>query len=109
MIITVYYMVSVTALPAAYNYWAILGLDVFAIIFWIISMSLLAWEVAAFSWAYGYGYGSSSSGSGDTCYTAYGYSYCYKKRDVLDKRATTDVYTYRNALAAAAGLGGLEL
>lgn len=107
MITTVYYIVSITALPAAYNYWAILGLDIFGIVFWIISMSLLAWEVAAFSWYYGVGYSSSSSDDSN-CYEAYGYSYCIKKRDI-EKRATTDVYTYRNALAAAAGLGGLEL
>jgi len=104
MIITVYYIVAVTALTSAYNYWAILGLDIFAIVFWIISMSLLAWEVAAFSWAV-----SDYSGYSSCGYDAYGYYTCDKKRDInLTKRATTDVYTYRNALAAAAGLGGLE-
>lgn len=99
MIITVYYIVAVTALPTFYNYWAILGLDVFAIIFWIISFSILAWEVAEYGWEVTYTYS----------YCAYGY--CYKKRDTpfLEKRATTNVYTYRNALAAASGLGGLEL
>jgi len=94
MIITVYYIVAVTAVPTAYNYWAILSLDAFAIIFWIISMSILAWEVAAYSWAYD---------NYSTCI----YYYCYKKRDVIAKRDTS-LYTYRNALAAAAGLGGLE-
>jgi hypothetical protein len=102
MITIVYYIVSIKALPVAYNYWAVLGLDIFTIFFWLVSMSLLASEVAAFSWAYGLGRSSSD------CYTAYGYKYCAKKRD-LEKRATTNVYTYRNALAAAAGLGGLEL
>jgi len=97
MILTVYYIVSITALPVAYNYWAILGLDIFAIIFWIISMSLLASEVAAYSWAL-------SDDSSTYCV----YGYCYKKRDVLQRRDTTDAYTYRDALAAAAGLGGLE-
>jgi hypothetical protein len=97
MIITVYYIVAVTALPAAYNYWAILSLDIFAIVFWVISFSLLAWEVAAYGWAVSYSYSYCDA-----------YGYCYKKRD-LEARATTNVYTYRNALAAAAGLGGLEL
>lgn len=101
MIITVYYIVATTVLPAAYNYWAILGLDMFAVLFWIISFSLLAWEVAAFGW--GLSYAGTSSTSCDI------YGYCYKKRDLgIEKRATTDYYTYRNALAAAAGLGGLE-
>jgi len=104
MIITVYYIVATTALPAAYNYWAILSLDIFAIVFWIISMSLLAWEVAAFSWAFSVYDGSTSCG-----YDLYGYYSC-SKRDLsgIQKRDTTDVYTYRNALAAASGLGGLE-
>lgn len=96
------------ALTSAYNYWAILGLDIFAIVFWLISFALLAWEVSVFGWGlYDYGYSGGSS-----CYDYLGYSYCAKKRDVssmIGKRATTDLYTYRNALAAAAGLGGLEL
>jgi len=96
MIITVYYIVAITALPAAYNYWAILSLDIFAVVFWVISFSLLAWEVAAYGWAVSYSYSYCDA-----------YGYCYKKRD-LEARATTNVYTYRNALAAAAGLGGLE-
>jgi len=101
MIITIYYIVAVVALPAAYNYWAVLSLDIFAIIFWLISFALLASEIS------GYGWGVSYSYSGSSYCDAYGY--CYKKRDnSVAKRATTNVYTYRDALAAAAGLGGLE-
>jgi hypothetical protein len=37
----------------------------------------------------------------------YGYNLCYKKRSVAKREL--NLYTYRNALAAAAGLGGLEL
>jgi hypothetical protein len=95
MISVVYILVAELAAPAAYNYWAILGLDIFNIVFWIISMSLLASEIAAFSWVVD-----------DTC--TYYYGYCLKKRD-LSARSTTTLYTYRNALAAASGLGGLEL
>src|SRR3954454_5546006 len=101
MIITVYYIVATTALTVAYNYWAILALDIFAIVFWLISFALLGSEIAVYGWGYSY----SSSGS-SYCYAGY----CIKKRDVgIEKRATTDYYTYRNAMAAAAGLGGLEL
>lgn len=82
-----------------YNYWAILGLDIFAIIFWLVSFAYLASEVAAYQIVT----------YTDTCTYVY-YGYCLKKRDVdLAKRATTDVYTYRNSMAAASGLGGLEL
>ncbi|TVY64218.1 hypothetical protein LSUE1_G008789 [Lachnellula suecica] len=97
MIITVYNVVSNTALKSAYNYWAILALDVFALIFWIISMAYLAWTTAAATWYY-------------TDYSCSDYYYyCYKKRDSpLAVRATTDLATYRNSMAAAAGLGGLE-
>ena len=83
-----------------YNYWAILGLDIFAIVFWITSFSLLASEVATYS-------NLIDSYSYDDC-TLYYYGYCVKKRS-LEERATGAVYTYRNAMAAASGLGGLEL
>jgi hypothetical protein len=81
----------------AYNYWAILGLDIFAIVFWIIAFPLLASNVASF----------------DTFISDcdfYGYNICYKKkRGVGLVKRDVNVYTYRNAMAAAAGLGGLEL
>lgn len=100
MIITVYYIVATTALTVAYNYWAILALDIFAIVFWLISFALLGSEIAVYGWGYSY-----SSSSSSYCYAGY----CIKKRDVgIEKRATTNYYTYRNAMAAAAGLGGLE-
>jgi len=93
MIIVGYILASEMLVTGLYNYWAILGLDIFAMIFWLISFALLASEVAAFSII-------------DYCY---GY-YCYKKRDFSDlsKRATTNPHTYRNAMAAASGLGALE-
>jgi hypothetical protein len=94
--------VASIAAPVLYNYWAVLGLDIFAIVFWLISFSLLASEVAAYQIV---------TYSTDSC--AYYYDgYCYKKRDLnfLPKRyATTNVVTYRNSMAAASGLGGLEL
>jgi len=98
MIIAVYNIVSSTGLKVAYNYWAILGLDIFAIVFWIISFSYEAWTTAAATDWY------------ESVYTCTWYDgYCYKKRDLpLVSRATTNVYTYRNSMAAAAGLGGLE-
>jgi len=99
IIIVVYVLAASIALPVAYNYWAILGLDIFAIVFWLISFALLASEVAAYS-VVDYTY---------TDYSCYYYDDCSKKRDLgLDKRATTTVATYRNAMAACAGLGGLE-
>lgn len=100
IIISVYVIVAETAAPSIYNYWALLGLDIFAIVFWLISFSLLASEVAAYQIVT----------YTDNCDFYYD-DYCYKKKRGLDlsKRSTTNVYTYRNALAACAGLGGLEL
>lgn len=101
MIIAVYNIVATHGAPVIYNYWAILSLDIFAICFWIISMSYMAWTTAAATYWY-----EDDTSSCDYYY----YGYCYKKRDLsLTKRATTDAYTYRNSMAAAAGLGGLEL
>jgi len=100
MIISIYIIVASTGAPIMYNYWAILGLDIFAIVFWITSFSLLASEVAAYQVV---------TYTTDTCIWEYD-GYCYKNKRSMNmmKRSTTDVYTYRNAMAAASGLGGLE-
>jgi len=103
LIIVVYNLVAAIAVPAMYNYWAILGLDIFGVVFWLVSFALLASEVAAYQIV---------TYTFDTSSCNYYYAgVCYKKRSLnfLAKRvATTNVYTYRNALAAASGLGGLE-
>jgi hypothetical protein len=98
MIISIYVIVAETGAPVLYNYWAILGLDIFAIVFWITSFSLLASEVAAYHIV---------TYTVDDC-AYYYFGYCVKKRS-LEERATGGVYTYRNSMAAASGLGGLEL
>jgi hypothetical protein len=102
MIITVYIIVAQTGAPIIYNYWAILGLDIFAIVFWIISFSLLGSEVASYQIV--------TYSSNDCIYSYAGVCYFKRSRALehLTKRST-DIYTYRNAMAAASGLGGLEL
>lgn len=86
-----------------YNYWAILGLDIFAIVFWIVSLSLLADEIAQYSWVV-----TDSAGGSYCFYDDVGEYVCYKKRSVIARHSNA-VVTYRNALAAACGLSGLEL
>ncbi len=105
MIITIYYIVATTGVPVLYNYWAILGVDIFAIIFWISSSALLASDIAPYFDSYYDSYYN------DTTYCTDYYGYCIKKRSVeLEKRyAHTDLNTYRIALAVASGLGGLNL
>ncbi|KAH7029935.1 uncharacterized protein B0I36DRAFT_364402 [Microdochium trichocladiopsis] len=51
IICVVYYIVAEYALPAAYNYWAYLALDIFLVVFWLISFALVAVPVAYFGTA----------------------------------------------------------
>jgi hypothetical protein len=90
----VYIIVAGLVFPTAYNYWAVLALDIFAVLFWLISFPLLASRVAR------EGKSGSVSGANTDCY----WGPCF----VLLKRGT-DFYTYRNSMAAASGLGALEL
>ncbi|KAI0383647.1 hypothetical protein F5Y04DRAFT_29449 [Hypomontagnella monticulosa] len=89
LITSIYCLVAHFGPPKAYNYWAILGLDIFLVIFWLISFAILAAQIAAV-FAY---YDSYSS-----YYSSY---YDFSAYD-------TAVTTYGACLAAAAGLGGVE-
>ncbi|CAJ2500724.1 Uu.00g035770.m01.CDS01 [Anthostomella pinea] len=89
IIASVYCLVSHYGPSRFFNYWAILGLDVFLVIFWLISFAILAAQVAA-----GFFYSTSDY------YDDY---YGYYKRS-----ADTDTTTYAACMAAAAGLGGVE-
>jgi len=74
--------------PLVYNYWAILGLEIFAVLFWLISFALLASEVNA--------------ADGDNCIG------CYS--DIIPRPKKRSVgNTFNNSMAAASGLGGLQL
>lgn len=91
LVVTIYYLVAEFSSPAAYNYWAVLALDIFLVIMWLASFALLASEVAA---AYSYldsdGYDS--------------------KRSVVTKRAYVgDGTAWLASLAACSALGGVEL
>ncbi|RYP77206.1 hypothetical protein DL771_001255 [Monosporascus sp. 5C6A] len=92
LIASIYCLVAHFGPPGAYNYWAILGLDVFLLLFWLISFAVLAAQVAPFL-AY---------------YSAY-YDYYSDYSDYYDYYSYDDaVLTYVAILAGAAGLGGLE-
>lgn len=51
MILAIYCIVVEFSADAwkGYNYWAVLGLDVFALLFWLISFGLMAATVAPFA------------------------------------------------------------
>jgi hypothetical protein len=84
LIVGIYLLVAEFGAPNVYNYWAILGLDIFLVIFWLCSFALLASEVA-YIFAYGYSY-------------RYSTSYAYDA-----------ILAWASCLAAAAGLGGVQL
>ena len=95
MIITIYYIVATTALTSAYNYWAILGLDIFGVICWLSAMAALAATRATFD----------IPTTIDECvHTADG-GVCDRK---LLKRAVAG-NGYLAAMSAAAGISALEM
>ncbi|KAI5925065.1 hypothetical protein F4810DRAFT_660819 [Camillea tinctor] len=88
LITSIYCLVAHYGPPKSFNYWAILGLDIFLVIFWLISFAVLAAQVATIFALYD-GY--------NDYYDYYGYD-----------GVGTAVLIYAACLAAAAGLGGLE-
>ncbi|KAI1804270.1 hypothetical protein F4811DRAFT_561978 [Daldinia bambusicola] len=88
-ITSIYCLVAHFGPAKAYNYWAILGLDIFLVIFWLISFAILAAQIASVFAIY-------------HSYTSF-YGDYY---DLSDYDAA--VNTYGGCLAAAAGLGGVE-
>jgi len=86
----------VASLRAAYNYWAILGLEIFMIVFWLGSMAALAALRSTFvipteiNGCVNYGYGG----------------ICYKKRELAKRAVAT--YGYLDMMAASAGFCAIE-
>lgn len=83
------------ACKVAYNYWAVLSLEIFAIICWLSSMGYLAATRSVFLYTVY-----------DDC--LYGY-YCYKKRDNGLTERDIDTYGYLDTMSTAAGLSALEM
>jgi hypothetical protein len=80
----------------AYNFWAILGLECFAVLLWLVSFALLASEVSGFgTWRNWW----------NICFKN-----CYLKHAMhlykFERSLTNDLYI---TMAVAAGLGALEL
>lgn len=108
LVIFVYYFVALTKKVEWYNRWAVLALEAFGTIFWLVSFALLADWTATFNGSdYWYGAGDS-----------YGFWRApYSPDDVtgmtgsgLGKRSSNNKYKAGLALAGtAAGLGAAEL
>jgi hypothetical protein len=86
LVTSIYHLVAEYAAPGIYNYWAVLGLDILLVVMWLCSFALLASEVAGLS---GYRNGFCT------------YYACYS--------LSNSTYIVVSCLAAAAGLGGVEL
>ncbi len=88
IITSIYHLVAWFGPANAYNYWAVLALDIFLVVMWLASFALLASEVAYLGY---YSYSSYSY------YSYYSYSYSYAS------------FVFWYTMAAAAGLGGVQL
>jgi hypothetical protein len=54
LIIFAYYFVALSRKPMLYNRWAVLGLEIFGLVFWAVSFSLCAaWTAGANWWNWG--------------------------------------------------------
>lgn len=109
---------TLSCVPKTYNYWAVLALDLFLTIFWLISFALLAWQAAwyfaAGAWAYGYGhdddYYDYDSYYDDIYSDDDDYGFKRSLAGGVEKRDLSGfALTYGAILGAAAGLGGLQL
>jgi hypothetical protein len=45
LVASIYHLVVEFGAPAGYNYWAILGLDIFFVVLWLIAFAILAAQV----------------------------------------------------------------
>ena len=102
-----YYSVSLMKKPNLYNAWAVLGLEILGVIFWLVSFALCA------EWTHAYNH-DIYTGNGRT--TNYGFwnppftpeDIGLESRD-LAKRATNKWKASIGLMGTAAGLGALEL
>lgn len=82
LVVTIYLLVVEFNVPTSYNYWAVLALDIFLLIFWLISFAYLATEISFLS------------------------TYTYLCNGGYDICTVSDLY--QACVAAAAGVGGVE-
>jgi hypothetical protein len=90
IITLIYILVATYSQPIIYQYWAILALEIFCLIFWLISFALLASEVAIAA-----------------AYTCGGY-YDYYGNYYSDSCSSATLGII-GLFGACAGVGGIEL
>ncbi|KAG7100498.1 hypothetical protein HYQ44_019850 [Verticillium longisporum] len=86
LIVTVWLVVAEYSLPRIYNYWAVLALDIFLVVFWLCAFALLASQ-AAFVFS--------------------GTTYC-DVYDCYSSEPTGLYFVFAACMAAASAIGGLQ-
>jgi hypothetical protein len=89
MIFGVYLIVAEYGATKLYNYWAVLSLDIFLVIFWLCACGLLAAQTTYFL------------AFGVSVYSSYYGTY-------VNSELSSDGYIWAACLAGAAGLGGIQ-
>ncbi|KIW13014.1 hypothetical protein PV08_08201 [Exophiala spinifera] len=103
LIIFVYYFIALSRQPNLYNRWAVLGLEIFGVIFWLTSFALMAqWTSVYNGWWYGNG---NSYGFWDAPYRPEDVGFA--KRTVV-KRSVNKYHAGVALAGTAAGLGAVE-
>ncbi|QSZ34999.1 hypothetical protein DSL72_007861 [Monilinia vaccinii-corymbosi] len=98
IIICGYVIIASSLAPVMYNYWAILALDILAVVLWLSAFPTLAAQIAT-SVVY--------TSSYDTYYGAY-YNYKIKRGLGIERRAETTWDTYKGTMIASSAFGALE-
>jgi hypothetical protein len=96
IIATVYFLVTVEFYTIFYNYWAILGLDIFLVVFWLISFPLAASEARHYYQVTPYE---------DGCFDD-DYGKLRRRQECFRDSSSA---TYRNVLRVIAVFGAFEL
>ncbi|CAK7198067.1 hypothetical protein SEUCBS139899_000725 [Sporothrix eucalyptigena] len=105
IVIAVYALITEKAsgCRAAYNYWAVLSLDLLMVIFWLASMGANAALRGTFRYTTSAEcFDDGSTFNADTCYTS-------RKRDLLTKRAAVAGKGALAEMSAIAGLSALQM
>ncbi|EXJ86186.1 hypothetical protein A1O1_06556 [Capronia coronata CBS 617.96] len=104
LVIFAYYFVALSRKPALYNRWAVLGLEIFGVFFWLLSFGLLAnWTNVHNSFWFG------QNGSYGFWHAPFDPSDIGLRTRSIVKRGTNKYHTGVALAGTAAGLGGVEL
>ncbi|KAI1616318.1 hypothetical protein EDD36DRAFT_428910 [Exophiala viscosa] len=103
LLVFVYYFVALSGQPTLYNRWAVLGLEIFGVVFWLVSFLLLAHWTSVYN-AYWFGENDNYSWWNTSIAPD---KIGFRERSVF-KRDSNSYHTGIALAGTAAGLGGVE-